>query len=65
MSSLRITGLSLFLVMVAGCSVEFNPDSNENREQLVVEGMITDQNRINRIRLSKSCPLGNLLHLKL
>ena len=40
--------------MVTGCTIEFNPDSDENKEQLVVEGMITDQNRVNRIKLSKS-----------
>ncbi len=64
MSSLRIIGLSIFLVMVAGCTVEFNPDSNENKEQLVVEGMITDQNRVNRIRLSKSQSIGKPLAFK-
>lgn len=50
--------------MVAGCSIEFNPDSDENREQLVVEGMITDQNRVNRIKLSKSLPIGKPLAFK-
>ena len=64
MSSLRIIGLSIFLVMVAGCSVEFNPDSNENKEQLVVEGMITDQNSVNSIRLSKSQSIGKPLAFK-
>ena len=47
--------------MAIGCSVEFIPDSEENKEQLVVEGMITDQNRVNRIRLSRSLPVGKPL----
>ncbi|MFZ0281571.1 MAG: DUF4249 domain-containing protein [Bacteroidales bacterium] len=62
MNSLRI-GLSLFLI-VAGCSIEFNPDPGENREQLVVEGIITDQNRVNRIKLSKSLSVGKPLSFK-
>jgi hypothetical protein len=61
MSSQRIIGLALFLLLVIGCSVEFIPDSNENKEQLVVEGMITDQNRVNRIKLSRSLPVGKPL----
>ena len=61
MSSLRIIGLSLFLIMVTGCTIEFIPDSDENTEQLVVEGMITDQNRVNRIKLSRSLPIGESL----
>jgi len=64
MNSLTIIGLSLFLVMVNGCNIEFNPDSDENKEQLVVEGMITDQNRVNRIKLSKSLPIGKPLAFK-
>jgi hypothetical protein len=36
--------------MVTGCTIEFSPDSDENSEQLVVEGMITDQNRVNKIK---------------
>jgi hypothetical protein len=61
MSSQRILGFGLFLLLAIRCSVEFIPDSNENKEQLVVEGMITDQNRVNRIRLSRSLPVGKPL----
>jgi hypothetical protein len=61
MCSQRIIGFGLLLLLVIGCSVEFIPDSEEIKEQLVVEGMITDQNRINRIRLSRSLPVGKPL----
>jgi hypothetical protein len=57
----RITGFGFLFLMAIGCSVEFIPDSEENKEQLVVEGMITDQNRVNRIRLSRSLPVGKPL----
>jgi hypothetical protein len=61
MSSLRIIGLCLFLITGAGCTIEFIPDPDEITEHLVVEGMITDQNRINRIKLSRSLPIGESL----
>lgn len=61
MCSQRIIGFGFILFLVIGCSVEFIPDSEENKEQLVVEGMITDQNRISRIRLSRSLPVGKPL----
>jgi hypothetical protein len=57
----KIIGFSLLLVLVIGCTIEFNPDTEENKEQLVVEGMITDQNRVNRIKLSRSLPIGKPL----
>jgi hypothetical protein len=61
MCAQRIIGFGFILLLVIGCSVEFIPDPEENKEQLVVEGMITDQNRINRIRLSGSLPVGKPL----
>lgn len=61
MCAQRIIGFGFLLLVVIECSVEFIPDSEENKEQLVVEGMITDQNRINRIRLSRSLPVGKPL----
>jgi hypothetical protein len=58
MRSQRIIRLILLLALAVGCTVEFFPDTDKNQETLVVEGMITDQNRGNRIRLSKSTPIG-------
>jgi len=49
------------LLFTAGCTVEFIPEIDENREYLVVEGMITDQQRVNTIKLSRSLPLGKPL----
>ena len=39
----------------------FFPETDENQDLLVVDGMITDQNRVNRIKLSRSMPVGNPL----
>jgi hypothetical protein len=47
--------------MAAGCTIQFNPEIDENKEWLVVEGMITDQNRVNTIKLSRSLLLGKPL----
>lgn len=58
MRSQKIIRLILLLAWVVGCTVEFFPDTDKNKETLVVEGMITDQNRVNRIKLSKSTPVG-------
>ncbi len=52
--------LFLFTFFV-GCITEFVPQVEENKELLVVEGMITDQNRTNVVKLSKSLPLGSPL----
>lgn len=53
--------LFLFLALAAGCTMQFFPDLDENQELLVVDGMITDQNNVNRIKLSRSLPIGNPL----
>jgi hypothetical protein len=58
MRSQRIISAILFLVLAAGCTVEFFPDTGKNSELLVVEGMITDQNRVNIIKLSTSTQVG-------
>jgi len=46
------------LCILSGCIVQFIPETNENQELLVVEGLITDQDGPNTIRLSTSLPLG-------
>jgi len=58
MNGQRIIGFGLLLLFITGCSVEFIPETEDIKDQLVIEGMITDQNRINRIRLSRSLPVG-------
>jgi len=46
------------LAIAEGCTVEFDPGISTNEELLVVEGMITDQNRVNKIKLSLSTRIG-------
>lgn len=49
--------LFLFLIVGAsGCITEFIPETDETREMLVVEGLLTDQNR-NTVKISRSFPL--------
>jgi hypothetical protein len=50
--------LILLLLIQIGCTVQFIPQTDEEKELMVVEGMITDQNRKYTIKLSKSLPLG-------
>jgi hypothetical protein len=48
----------LFLFILSSCITQFVPKTNEDKELIVVEGLITDQPGINTIKLSKSLPLG-------
>jgi len=57
----KIFKIFLVLVVVSGCTIQFIPETDENKELLVVEGLITDQDRINTVRLSRSLPLGKPL----
>ena len=49
--------ISIFLLL-GSCITQFVPDTEEVKELLVVEGLITDQNEVNTVKLSKSLPLG-------
>lgn len=58
---MRLQNVILLIILLAlpiGCTVEFFPDSDKNQEKLVVEGMITNQDRVNKIKLSRSTPVG-------
>jgi hypothetical protein len=59
-SSLLISFIIL-LSLATSCTTEFVPVTRENQDLLVVDGMITDEDRINRIRLSRSMPIGEPL----
>lgn len=48
-----------FLLLLNSCIVQFIPETGENKDLLVVEGLITDQVGINTIKLSKALPLNN------
>jgi Domain of unknown function (DUF4249) len=53
----QILLLSIFLFL-SGCITQFVPKTTEDKEMLVVEGLITDQPGVNTIKLSRSSPLG-------
>ncbi|HOK74412.1 MAG TPA: DUF4249 domain-containing protein [Bacteroidales bacterium] len=52
------------LVPASGCIEEFIPDVEETKEMIVVEGLVTDQNRTNKVKISKSLPIGRALARK-
>ena len=47
-----------FLLLLNNCIVQFIPETDEEKELLVVEGLITDQPEAYSVKLSKSLPLG-------
>jgi hypothetical protein len=47
-----------FLLLLNSCIKQFIPQTNEDKELLVVGGLITDQPDTNTIKLSRSLPLG-------
>lgn len=52
--------VALFLLLITGCITKFIPVTEEDKELLVVQGLITDQPETDTIKLSKSLPLGEL-----
>ncbi len=52
-----ITALLFFLIF-SGCLTQFIPETSEDQNLVVVEGLITNQHEVNAIKLSKSMPLG-------
>jgi hypothetical protein len=56
--------LVIALSIIAGCITEFIPETDEATNLLVVEGVITDQYRTNKILISRSLPLGKLVSPK-
>lgn len=59
----HIPFLVLFIIL-AGCITNFVPDVYEDRELIVVEGLVTDQPGVNTIKISKSLPLGKKANAK-
>lgn len=54
---LRLSHL-IFLILLTGCVTQFIPETEEEKELVVVEGLITDQPGPNTIKLRKSLPFG-------
>lgn len=50
--------LFLLLLLQSSCITQFIPQTSEDKEILVVEGLITDQPGSSSIKLSRSLPLG-------
>jgi hypothetical protein len=56
--------LMIFILFLSGCITQFVPETDEDKDILVVEGMITDQPESYVVKLSKSMPLGKKATLK-
>ncbi|MGD0582978.1 MAG: DUF4249 domain-containing protein [Bacteroidales bacterium] len=56
--SCHIIFLFLILALINGCITEFIPAVTEQKQLLVVEGLITDQPGADTVKLSLSMPLG-------
>jgi hypothetical protein len=54
----------LLSLSAAGCITQFVPETDEDKDILVVEGMITDQPETYTVKLSRSMPLGKKATLK-
>ena len=54
----------LVLLLLNSCIVKFVPAVEEEKELLVVQGLITDQPEADTIKLSKSLPLGQISDVK-
>ena len=50
--------LLLLFLLLNSCITQFVPQVTEEKELLVVQGLITDQNKIDTVKLSMSLPLG-------
>jgi hypothetical protein len=50
--------LLLMVQLVYSCISQFIPKTSEDKDLLVVEGLITDKAEVNTVKLSKSLPLG-------
>lgn len=51
----------LLFLLISGCVIQFIPEIEEEPKLLVVEGLLTDQNRANRISISWSLPVGEVM----
>lgn len=64
MKKFLLPGLFAFMLIPTGCVTQFMPELEENRELLVVEGLVTDQPETNIIRLTRSLPLDKKANVK-
>ncbi len=59
MKAIKYIFFASILLIINSCITKFIPETNENQELLVVEGLITNQPGLNTIKISKSLPLGS------
>ena len=62
-SKIYIT-ISFILLIISGCITPFLPETDEDPNLVVVEGLITDQPEVNMVKLSRSMPLGKTATLR-
>ncbi len=63
-NTLFLTFFTLLFLFTAGCITQFIPETDEIKELLVVEGIITNQAGGNTIKLSLSLPLGSKVNAR-
>jgi len=59
MKALRFLVILIITLLTGNCITQFIPETEEEKEMLVVEGMISDQYGINTVKLSKSLALNS------
>ena len=64
MKSRYLILITAAIILIGGCITQFIPETDESSDILVVEGMITDQFRTNKIKISKTLPLGKIVSPK-
>jgi hypothetical protein len=58
MKYLKLIILFFIILTLSGCITQFIPETDEDQDLLVVEGLITDQPEVNTVKVSRSIPLG-------
>lgn len=64
MKYIKALFVSLLVIFTTGCITKFVPETDEDPNLLVVEGLITNQPEVYTIKLSRSMPLGKTITLR-
>jgi hypothetical protein len=60
----QMAGILSIILFINSCVVPYYPETTENEELLIVEGMITNQHEVYTIKLHKSVPLWKVSNEK-
>ncbi|HSL85793.1 MAG TPA: DUF4249 domain-containing protein [Bacteroidales bacterium] len=60
MKRLKILPVIILILLSGGCVTEFIPEITDEKQVLVIEGMITDQPVANKVKISLSLPISDL-----